>query len=189
MSHLYIIKNATWSGVGNEQCTNPKLFWELIVAPFERLVSFVAFQYYDRFAEEIFWAKDMKKIFSVEDSKFGRCYRITPTLEMMKRGIRQIRIEFLSLSLVYIHTPGLFKDGSRIVVGNEMGMRIFYMIEPEFYLKKNDQEKPCNEDPMFYKDRCIDEALEKFVIERYGCTSPFGLDKDNICTGTLDLHQ
>ena len=72
MSYLYIINNATWNGVGNdEQCTNPKLFWELLVAPFESLVSFVAFQYYDRFAEEKFLPKEMKKIFSVDDSVLG----------------------------------------------------------------------------------------------------------------------
>ena len=183
LSYLYIINNATWNGVGNdEQCKNPKLFWELIVAPFESLVSFVAFQYYDRFEEEIFWPKEMKKIFSVDDSVSGRCYRVTPTLDMMRRGIRKIRIGFLSLSLVYIHTPGLFKDASRTVVGNEMGKRIFYLVEPEFYLRKNEEKAPCNEDPASDKSNCIDKALQKFLIERYGCTTPFGPDKDNICT-------
>ena len=48
--------------------------------------------------------------------------------------------------------------------------------------RKNEEKAPCNEDPTSDKSSCIDKALQKFLIERYGCTTPFGPDKDNICT-------
>ena len=111
-----IIKEATWAGFGpHEQCTNPKLFWESIVPKLEHLVSFIKFEYYDGSEkEELCSVNEMENISSVDDSIWGRCFKITPTLNMKRKGIRKIKIEFLSLSLVFIHTPGLLKtDTSR----------------------------------------------------------------------------
>ena len=61
-------------------------------------------------------------------------------------------------------------------------MKIYYIVEPELFEMKNDGGKPCNEDHMYDKDKCMDEAFEKYIVERYGCTTPFGQNKNNICT-------
>ena len=41
--------------------------------------------------------------------------------------------------------------------------------------------KPCNAEPEFDKDFCSQDAFEKKALEKYGCTSPFGPNKDKIC--------
>ena len=39
----------------------------------------------------------------------------------------------------------------------------------------------CNKISVYNKDNCVLGELEKFVRETYGCTTPFGLDKEHIC--------
>ena len=41
---------------------------------------------------------------------------------------------------------------------------------------------PCNPDPKYNYDKCISEEVDKINREKYGCTSPYELDIDSICT-------
>ena len=45
----------------------------------------------------------------------------------------------------------------------------------------------CNFDSGYNKDECVDQALEEKSLELYGCTTPFGKNKNEICTDTNDI--
>lgn len=181
-------EGANWVGTGDENCTNPKLLWESIVAKLEDLISFVEFDYYDGTkmildgTEDKFNMVNAKKFSSV-DSEWGRCYRIMPTLQMIRKGIRKIELQFLSLCKLNVHTPGIFKTGrSKTHMKNELRMKLVYEFAPEFYEMLDDDGKPCNKDSMYEKDDCFQDAFDKMAIEKYGCTTPFGPNKKMICT-------
>ena len=40
---------------------------------------------------------------------------------------------------------------------------------------------PCNKDETYRSDKCIHNHLEKESKRKFGCVTPFGLKKDNIC--------
>ena len=39
----------------------------------------------------------------------------------------------------------------------------------------------CNNEPEFDKDSCTEAKLERKSLEKYGCTNPYGPNKDKIC--------
>ena len=41
--------------------------------------------------------------------------------------------------------------------------------------------QPCETETGFDKDVCTESKLDKKSLEKFGCTSPFGPNKDKIC--------
>ena len=41
--------------------------------------------------------------------------------------------------------------------------------------------QPCETEPGFNQDACTETKLEKKSLEKFGCTTPFGTNKDRIC--------
>ena len=41
--------------------------------------------------------------------------------------------------------------------------------------------KPCKTEPGFDQDLCTESQLDKKLLIKFGCTSPFGPNKDKIC--------
>ena len=89
-------KEAMWSGYGEENCTNPKLLFEGIVPKLENIMPFIEIQYYDENPNKTTEA-ELKTIWTTYDGTDGRCYSLTPTLEMIKRGIGEIQMTFKAL--------------------------------------------------------------------------------------------
>lgn len=101
---------------------------------------------------------------------------------MIKRGIRKIGIKFLSLCNVWVHTPGIFATkSSEKKFRNEFKKKVYYAVEPQFYEMLDDGGESCNKISGYNKDNCVLGALEKIVNETFGCTTPFWINKDNIC--------
>ena len=42
---------------------------------------------------------------------------------------------------------------------------------------------PCNNEKGYHLDKCVLNGLEKESLKLFGCTTPFGITKDNICKG------
>ena len=63
-----------------------------------------------------------------------------------------------------------------------MGRKSTVQVEHELFYMMDDEGEPCIDDPAYNKDLCTYDAFEKSV-EKYGCTTPFGLIKENICMG------
>ena len=124
-----------------------------------------------------------KKIFSIKDSSNGRCYELTPTLEMIRSGIRKIEFLFSSPCKIYLHTPGIYSAGRSLTrLLNEAGKKLFYDFIAEFYLMLDDGDEKCNKDPEYNMDNCFHNTFDRMAIKKYGCTTPFGPKKENICS-------
>ena len=77
------------------------------------MISYVEIEYYDDGSEveisspsvesfnELNWA------LSIEDSSSGRCFSIMPSVQVIRKGISEVKIGMPSLCKVYIHTPGV----------------------------------------------------------------------------------
>ena len=175
-------KEAMWSGHGEENCTDPKLLLEAIVAKIENIMPFIEIKYYDANPEKT-TETELKSIWTTYDGTDGRCYSLSPTMKMIKRGIRQIEMTFKALGKIYIHTPGIYATARQETqIKNQMGRKSTVQVEHELFYMMDDGGEPCIEDPAYNKDLCTYDAFEKSV-EKYGCTTPFGLIKENICIG------
>ena len=154
------------------------------------MISYVEIEYYDDGSEveisdpsvksfnELNWA------LSIDDSSSGRCFSIMPSLHVIRKGISEVKIGMPSLCKVYIHTPGVgVKNAGRFstYLRNDMRKKVSYVVESELYQMFDDGGEPCNNDPLYDQDNCIMEAFDKLALETFGCTTPFGPNKDRIC--------
>ena len=130
-------------------------------------------------------------IVSSLDTSNGRCYSIIPTSEMIALGIRRVEIGFLSMILVYIHAPGMHEYDSEkgAAFANVKEKRVLYKVEHELLEMLNDKSEPCNENPIYKRDNCVEGKIEKFLMKRYGCVPPFFENKENICTNETISKQ
>ena len=180
-----------WVGHGNESmCTDPKLLWESIVVKLEDMVSFVEFQYYHDNKEK-YTHEQMQDIVSTLETSKGRCFSLTPNSEMIKKGIRHVHFELVSLSKIYISHSGTFEYTADKIKGikNLMGNTGYYEVDYELFDMLDDKSTTCNNDPKYGKDKCAQEELEKYLIKDFGCTPPFFENKEKICTNETISKQ
>ena len=155
------------------------------------MVSYVEFKYYQTSKKEKFPVNQLHDKVSVIDTTNGRCYSIILTPEMIEQGIRHVEIGFVSMSRIYIHTPGVYEYEAdrKTTIQNSIGKASYYIIEHELLEMLDDEGKPCNEDPGYNKDRCAEDEIEMFVMKEYGCTPPLFKNKDKICTNETIAKQ
>ena len=110
---------------------------------------------------------------------------------MIKQGIRHMEIGFVSMSKIYIHTPGVYEYEAdrKATIQSSLGKKAYYMIEHEILQMLDDKSKPCKEDPNYNKDTCAQDEIEMFVMKEYGCTPPFVENKEKICTNETIAKQ
>ena len=124
-----------------------------------------------------------KTIMSHIDKKdSGRCFSFTPSPEMISFGIRAVILRIWDYSKLYFDTRGLVKtaeETSQILIGKSRSIYIDVDYDVNHLLDLGGNF--CNNEPEFDKDVCKDLELERESLERYGCTTPFGANKDKIC--------
>ena len=112
----------------------------------------------------------------------GRCFSFTPTPEMISFGIKFVIVRMWEKSKLYFGTRGFFKtaeDLSQILIGESRS--IYIDLDHEVNHELNSEGRPCNNEPEYDKDLCTDAELESKSLETFGCTTPFGANKDKIC--------
>ena len=177
-----------WVGYGNEgSCKDPKILWESTVAKVEDMISHVELTYYQKIEEEIY-SGDLS---SPIDTSDGRCYSIIPTLEMIKQGIKSVKLGLASLTKIYTHNPGGFhyESSSEVPVKNVMGTKDYYRVDHELLEMLDVKDEPCNDNPKYAIDDCGEDEIEKFIMKEYGCTPPFFKNKEKICTSETITKQ
>ena len=177
--------------VGNatldENCTDPKALFESIVTKLEDLLSFIAYRYFDasETTHEYATTAPSKIIRShVDTNDHGRCYTFSPTNQMIKSGIKQIILGVRKKSRIYFHTNGMFANKAhrhmtRILAIPSEGMNVD--LDFTVYDMLDFGGQPCEIEPTFHQDACMETKLNKKSIEQFNCTSPFGINKDRIC--------
>ena len=106
----------------SENCTDPKLLYESIVAKPNELLKSLYFQYYDKedIDEITDFEKNVSEIWStVDDYQYGRCVQINPTNEMISYGIRKVDLKFRSPVKVMFQTLGDFETSRLLSNSNE----------------------------------------------------------------------
>ena len=168
----------------DENCTNPKGLYESIISKPENLYWSISYRYFDGTISTEYASNTSSEIRSHIDTIFyGRCFTFNPTTEMIRLGIQMVEFQFLKQCTIYVHTKRLFqmvKDITEIIVPKNSMIKMD--IDYEVYNMLDFGGQPCNAEPEFDKDFCTQDAFEKKALEKYGCTSPFGPNKDKICT-------
>ena len=179
--------NGKWVGNAtlDENCTNPKLLYESIISKPEDLYWSISYRYFDGTLSTEYASNTSSEIRSHIDTIFyGRCFTFNPTTEMIRLGIQMVGLQLKNQSTtIYVHTKRLFqmvKDITEIIVPTNSVIKMD--IDYEVYNMLDFGGQPCNAEPEFDKDICTQDAFEKKALEKYGCTSPFGPNKDKICT-------
>ena len=132
----------------SENCTDPKLLYESIVAKPNELLKSLYFQYYDK--EDIDEITDFEKNVSeiwttVDDYQYGRCVQINPTIEMISYGIRKVDLKFRSPVKVMFQTLGDFET-SRLLSNSielERGSHVRVDIDYEVFDLLDFGGQPC----------------------------------------------
>ena len=100
--------------VGNatldENCTNPEVLYESIVAKPEDVFYYIRYVYFDGSEIREKATSKSSKFRSYVDSDYkGRCYMFNPTKKIIKSGIKMINVQLWKSSDFYFHTRGMFK--------------------------------------------------------------------------------
>ena len=106
-----------------------------------------------------------------------------PTGKMIKSGIKMINVQLLQSSNFFFHTKGMFKIKNYNIPRFHASFSKDTELELDFtvYNMLDVEGKPCETETEFDKDACTQSKLDKKSFEMFGCTSPFGPNKDNIC--------
>ena len=98
-------------------------------------------------------------------------------------------------SKVYFHTPGmLFTDQELTSISIFFRKKMKVTLEYELYKVLDMDGDPCNHAKDYAKDTCVIEEADHKSMKMFGCTTPFGFEKDLICqekenaTEVLDLY-
>jgi hypothetical protein len=62
-------------------------------------------------------------------------------------------------------------------------------IDHNLYKMLDFQGVPCNNEEGYRLDKCVLNGLEKESLKMFGCVTPFGITKDNICKGNPDAKN
>ena len=165
----------------NSNCSDPKELFEAIVFKPEEVIKSIRFVYWKNSSSN--WIDNFTDLY--EDSDFGRCVTLTPSKEHIQYGIRAMQLRLLVNTTVYIHTPGMFLKGSeqlRSKIHVKLGKDYRYGVHHEFHELLDYGRSPCNNEKTYQIDACNYNGTEKQSLEELGCTTPFGPNKNKICT-------
>ena len=136
-----------------------------------------------------------------DNERTGRCYTILPTYDMILRKIKKATLWIKTIAYnhghhnlsftpdIYFHQPGTFKKGKaygiQSIVSPDLShvKQPTYLLEYEVHTKQSYASKPpCEQNSEYNYDLCVDLYIEEKAIKKFGCTTPFGPNKDKICT-------
>ena len=115
--------------------------------------------------------------------RVGRCFTLTPSDEIIKKGIRMISFYLFANSTIFLHTRGLFlhtQQTSRL--HTELGKWYSFKIKYDVHDVLDYGGESCYIDNTNTTDLCVDKLNQRKQLEKVGCTWPFGFNKTNICT-------
>ena len=113
---------------------------------------------------------------------YGRCVSL-----QTNNSIKTINLKLQVESKIFIHTPGMLLEGDGgqriqeryIKQGETNGLHLDY--EYHQLLDVDYGKAPCKKEKAYLKDFCTAKMIEKELIDKVGCTTPFGPDKSQIC--------
>ena len=181
-----------WSSIGGSNCTDPKSLLESLVIKPKDLVSMFKFGYFNEDVKVHTLNLTSLNWYSVIDTdRYGRCFTFKPSIDTIKNGIQSIKMRFNVKARVYIHHPELFRVRSFRVptILVEQNHHVWVEIENEEFDMLDYGGEICNSQNNYSTFQCILGSFDQEAIEKFGCTSPFGLNKDKICQDNEKQNQ
>ena len=170
-----------WVGKNNT-CSNPEQLFESIVLKIEDVIGYVGIYHWNATKARGYCSnKDPFKDWHIYDTnKYGRCFTLTPSKEDIQYGIKMIRLQLFVNSTILTHSKGMFLKGTHQDI--DVGRHYDFGYVQESYELLDFGGDICNDDEKYSQDICNDEAIERDLLKKFGCTSPFGPNKTKICT-------
>ena len=165
-------------------CRNPELLYETIVSKFESFISGMQIRTFDTLLR--YKAEDLRKHWKITDlSTFGRCFTYIPDNNLVARGISFYQIKLLTGCKLYIHDKHIFSsihNLKNLYKEISLGKREKVMVSHQIFESLSSEERPCDDSDNYNFDKCNDEYLYNELIDTFGCTTPYAVEKHNICT-------
>ena len=181
-------KYGKWVGkeTVDENCTNPEALFESIATKPEDLISYISYNHFDGSKALEYVNSSSSKIRSYVDTPYnGRCFTFLPTTKMIKLGIKEIVVGGVKRKCkIYFHTNGMFEKNLHRHITHFYSYpssKKYLDLDFVVYKMLDFVGNPCNTEPRFNQDACTETILEKKSLEKFGCTTPFGTNKDRIC--------
>ena len=180
--------NGKWVGA-SDSCSDPKNLFESIIFKPEDVIKYVSFYdfnsnvaYYDNINDYDNW-------FHFDTKFYGRCFTVlAPSDTKNGNWISAIELILLVDSTIIIHTPGMFvsaNEGGQKKQEKSIELGNWYEFSLDFeYHQMLDVDYggiPCIDDNEYQKDLCFEKTIEKELVDKVGCTTPFGPNKSQIC--------
>ena len=156
-------------------CPDPKWLREKLTIPLEDMVKAVTVYYKNESPRNLSF-DEMKKRKYYFDEDYGQCYFLAT---LPPNGVR-VKVEILREALLYMDTPGLFVEYSEPII-LETGRNGHYTINLEVVHALDYLGKECYEQNQGNYDFCVMNEIDQHLLNKVGCTTPFGLDMNNIC--------
>ena len=120
-----------------------------------------------------------------DDSFYGQCFTLVPSHEHIQHGIKSLSLKMIVNSTIFIHTPGMLKKGSdQLAAIHYVENRKVHMFQINYEIHEllDYGGDPCNNDKTYQLDGCYSKETEKKSLDTVGCTTPYAMNKTNICT-------
>ena len=172
----------------NDNCTSPNKLFEYIVAKPSDLLRRAYFYYLKGDRTKV--NPDLKNglISQLDHEWYGRCFTIRPTQDMIRRGIKAIVIYSKVIKsyvpAVYFHEPGAFTwqsyQAPQQWMQGQKGRKQEFYCEFEIH-NRIPSKNACSLDKNFHTDLHAHLEIGNATLARFGCTTPFGPNKQTIC--------
>ena len=141
---------------------------------------------------------------------FGRCFTALPTEEMIQRRITRVIIYpkitkvrghgignhgglIWFTPAIFLHMPKMFKEikfHGITAIYADMENRHDFTMDFQVHTKQEVRSVPSCEGNLTYDyEGCVDNYIEIETLRRFGCTTPFGRNKEHICDNVTIASQ
>ena len=172
-----------WSVQGIEKCADPTTIFHSIIFRPEHLIRH--FRIDARTQEnQIIFPNDTASFLPVDMIQFGRCYTFNLPSRIQRDGVTKMILTFVDEARVFVHNKGVLSmnEEARSQFA-DVGpyKKYFFNVEHNIYKMLDLDGKLCEDEQDYSLDECVHNSLKKESMEKIGCVSPFGINKDNIC--------
>ena len=180
----------------NKNYTDPQTLLDRIVAKPSDLIYRIYFHYIESRngsdSTRIDPTLDNLIVQNIDHSKLGRCFTVVPTQEMIQRTITAVKLQpkiitvrvyngsnrYLNfLPSITFHAPGTFKKvkthSNSLTIYPELHKSKTYLLKYDIHTKQEfASDPPCEDNPKYDYELCIDQYIENKARQIYGCTTP-----------------
>ena len=172
-----------WSVQGIEKCADPKIIFHSIIIKPEHLIRHFRIDARTH-EDQMIFSNDTAYILPVDMIHYGRCYTFNLPSRTQRDGVSKIILTLVPTARVFVHNKGVLSmDADARSQFADVGSykKYYFNVEHNNYKMLDLDGKLCEDEQDYSLDECVHNSLNKESMEKIGCVSPFGINKDNIC--------